>query len=295
MTRLEIEAFLMTIQCGSISAASEKLYVTQPALSRRLRALEEELGYPLLIRNKGIRSITLTEEGQAFVAVAEKLKHIYREAEAISNLKQNPILNLASIGSVSTYVLPNVLRQIISDETQYNLCFHQYHSFESYGYVESGLVDIALISDDMYSKNVSTIPAFQEPFVLVGGSSWDHVSRIHPSELDPRQEIRLPWNPEFDNWHEKWFDVTIYPKVQLDQMSLLEEFLTGDHYAIVPLLVARKLKGGNLNICELDSGPEDEIIYYLTCGTKKKEMIEHFLHLLHKELIQTDGVKSFLA
>ena len=45
MTFLEIEAFLNIVQYGSFSAAAEKLYVTQPALGRRIRALEEELGY----------------------------------------------------------------------------------------------------------------------------------------------------------------------------------------------------------------------------------------------------------
>ena len=55
MTFLEIEAFLKIAQCGSFSAAAEKLYITQPALGRRIRALEEELGYSLFIRNKGVR------------------------------------------------------------------------------------------------------------------------------------------------------------------------------------------------------------------------------------------------
>ena len=42
MTFLEIEAFLKIAQCGSFSAAAEKLYITQPALGRRIRALEQE-------------------------------------------------------------------------------------------------------------------------------------------------------------------------------------------------------------------------------------------------------------
>ena len=54
MTFLEIEAFLSIVQHGSFSAAAEKLYITQPALGRRIRALEEELGYALFIRNKGV-------------------------------------------------------------------------------------------------------------------------------------------------------------------------------------------------------------------------------------------------
>ena len=65
MTFLEIEAFLNIVQHGSFSAAAEKLYVTQPALGRRIRALEEELGYTLFVRNKGVRHVELTKQGQA--------------------------------------------------------------------------------------------------------------------------------------------------------------------------------------------------------------------------------------
>ena len=46
MTELELEAFLAVVRTGSITAAARSLYVTQPALSRRIRALEEELGIP---------------------------------------------------------------------------------------------------------------------------------------------------------------------------------------------------------------------------------------------------------
>lgn len=53
MTRLEIEAFIEVVQAGSISAAAKSLYISQPALSRRIQVLESELGYQLIERKKG--------------------------------------------------------------------------------------------------------------------------------------------------------------------------------------------------------------------------------------------------
>lgn len=286
MTYLEIEAFLTIIKSGSISAAANQLYVTQPALSRRIQSLEQELGYPLFVRQKGVRSISLTEEGTAFIPVAEKWKQVCREALAIGSRNQKPVLNLASIGSISTYLLPDLFRQIISPDNFYNLCFHNYHSREAYDYVDNGLTDLAIISDDMYHKSVQTIPLFQEPFFLVGGPAWNSVEEIHPSCLDPSQEIRLPWSPEFDCWHDHWFGNSVYPRVQLDQMSLLEEFLTDQLYAIAPLHVAANLRQGKLHRVRLLEGPEDEIIYYLVRDRRKDPLIQHFLTLL-KEKIST--------
>lgn len=295
MTRLEIEAFLTIIQTGSISAAAARLYVSQPALSRRIRAIEEELGYELFIRGKGVKTVTLTNEGNAFVSIAEKFIHLYREAGAVSSLNQPPILNLSAISSVSTYLLPSILKQMVTEEKRINLAFHNFHSREAYTYMESGMLDLALISDDIYSKEVITSPAFQEPFVLLGGPGFGGRDSVHPSELNPSCEVRLPWNPEFDAWHEKWFDITVAPKVRLDQMTLLEEFLTGDNFAVVPLLVARRIRNRDLTLCCLQEGPPDEIIYYLTRGRGKQEIIRYFLSLLHKELQKLDGIQSFLS
>ena len=83
MTQPEIEAFLAVIQQGTVTAAAESLYITQPALSRRLRALEEELGCALFERGKGSRFAALTREGEAFVAVADKLRHVHPGGAAL--------------------------------------------------------------------------------------------------------------------------------------------------------------------------------------------------------------------
>ncbi len=124
---------------------------------------------------------------------------------------------------------------------------------------------------------------------------WMGRDAVHPAELDPRDEIWLPWNPEFSAWHDKWFDVSIYPKVQLDQMSLLEEFLTGKNFAVAPIMVAQRMKAESVHICRLEDGPEDEIIYGLTLpGNEKKEpLVRHFLGLLKEEAEKFEGIQCY--
>lgn len=295
MTRLEIEAFLSIVKFNNICAAAKTLCVTQPALSRRIRALEEELGYELLKRGKGVRNITLTEEGKAFMSIAEKWMHVYQEAQALATLKQKPILNLASVSSVSAYLLPKILHKIVAEEDRYNLYFHNLHSHEAYKQVEMGLIDLAFVSDDMYHKTIHTIPAFRSPFVLVGGVAWNYIETVHPKQLNPRKEIRFPWSAEFDTWHGKWFDVSILPKVQLDQPNLLTEFLTGENFAIVPIMVAKKLDADQFHICHLKEGPPDQMIYYLTNGTEKQDIIQSFLASVQEELKNSVEIRSFLS
>lgn len=59
-------------------------------------------------------------------------------------------------------------------------------------------MDVALISDNMHHTQVETIPAFRTPMVLISGTGSKLPAEVHPSQLDPAKELRLPWNPEYD-------------------------------------------------------------------------------------------------
>ena len=67
----QLKHFLAVGEAGSITAAARNLRLTQPALSRQIKALEEELDTALLER--GAHSITLTPAGEVLVAEARKL------------------------------------------------------------------------------------------------------------------------------------------------------------------------------------------------------------------------------
>ena len=70
MTYQDIHTFLTIASSSSHSKAAESLFVSQPALSHRLSALEDELGTELIIRRKGSRTLELTDAGQRFVPIA---------------------------------------------------------------------------------------------------------------------------------------------------------------------------------------------------------------------------------
>ena len=65
----QVKHFLAVGETGSITAAAKRLRLTQPALSRQMKALEEELGTALLER--GAHSITLTPAGVRATAAGE--------------------------------------------------------------------------------------------------------------------------------------------------------------------------------------------------------------------------------
>ena len=178
MTQQGIEVFLAVARLGSVSAAAQALYITQPAVSRHLRALEETLGCALVVRGRGRRQVELTDRGRDFVRVAEKWRLLWQEAREVAGRDPAQTLRVASVGSLSTYLLPPVFREFLSPGR--TLTFHHYHSREAYDYVAQGLADIALISDHMYHPQVETIPVFRSAMVLVTGPGLDWPDRVAP-------------------------------------------------------------------------------------------------------------------
>lgn len=285
MTPSEIKAFFEIIKSGSISAAADNLFVTQPALTRRIQTLESELGYSLFQRNKGQKSIQLTEKGKAFISIAHQMEDLWQEALDIKEMEPN-LLKISAINSVSSYILPEVFRNLSHESEDIRICFRHCHSFEAYDYVANGMTDLALISDPRYYPNLETIPLFQEPMILLTNTSASYPDIVSPAFLDPRNEIFLPWNPEFQTWHDYWFGSSMQYHSYIDQMSLLEYFLSWKNtWAIAPFSVAAPIsKLPYISTHQLDAPLSDRTIYYIKKVNREIRFEQIFLHALKEEL-----------
>ena len=71
MNITELRYIIEIAQCGSVSAASKRLYVAQPNISKAIRSLEEEYQIQLFVRTA--RGMVPTREGQQFIAQARRV------------------------------------------------------------------------------------------------------------------------------------------------------------------------------------------------------------------------------
>lgn len=74
-----IESFLYVVEYKSIHKAAQALFLTQPTISARIKALEENLGTKLFMRNG--RSLKLTEQGEYFIPYAQSIVQTYRTSQ----------------------------------------------------------------------------------------------------------------------------------------------------------------------------------------------------------------------
>lgn len=110
MNLSQLETFVITVEKGTLSAAAEELHLTQPAVSKQLKALEEFFGVRLLDRSG--REVKLTEGGRIFYRRAREilrlLEQLRRELAEVTNLVRGELL-LGASTIPGHYVLPRLI------------------------------------------------------------------------------------------------------------------------------------------------------------------------------------------
>ncbi len=119
MDSLKCEAFLTAVEHGSFTAAAQLLGYTQPGITRMIRSLEAETGFPLLVRSP--RGVVPTENGKAMLPLFREIVRARQSAEELSSEIRGMLSGVLTIGSyysVSAMVLPDILRQFQRDYPQ---------------------------------------------------------------------------------------------------------------------------------------------------------------------------------
>lgn len=103
MNLQQLSTFCRVISEGSMTAAAEKLNLTQPAVSQQIRALEEELGVNLLVR--GVRNVKASMQGQLLYDYAKKILHLTQQAEVAIHSISQELSGDIRIGTTSAFGL----------------------------------------------------------------------------------------------------------------------------------------------------------------------------------------------
>ena len=244
-----------------------------------------------------MRTVEMTPEGKAFIAVAKKWKALFLESKGLVNALEHKFeFNLGVIGSMSTYLLPATFRQFINEHPECNVNIHQYHSEECYWHMEKGELDLALVGKEKYSKTIATVPICKAPFKLVCNKKDLATKEIHPSQLDPAQEIQVPWNNQFQNWHDYWFGASAKPRVWLDMMPLLEYFIADENsWVIAPGYIANYIaKKKDLYVYDLVEAPPAVTVYAIYPKNEQTAFVQKFLQLAKENLESNQGFKLYL-
>ena len=226
----------------NISAASEALFITQPALSRTISALEKELGYPLFVRKQGTRHMSLSPEGEEFYTIASKMKRLYTQAKEIHSKSLHQSLHIAAPLSLFRMFLPEACLSFRMLHPEVELTIDTLHSNASFQQVRTGQIDMALVCENYIDPGVRSTPLFHEDIVLVCSTGMFPDGPVHPSSLDRSKAVIIKWNSEYRYWFEHWFGKD-FEAPQLHIMSGNSEFFRylTDFWIILPSIFASQI------------------------------------------------------
>jgi DNA-binding transcriptional LysR family regulator len=106
MELLQLRNLMHVAELGSLSKAADRLHVAQPALSRQIRMLDDELGFALFIRHG--RGMVLTDQG------GEVLKHAMRVLAEIEEIRATAATDDTPLKGEVAIGLPPTVADIIS-------------------------------------------------------------------------------------------------------------------------------------------------------------------------------------
>lgn len=147
MTLQQLRYLLAIADCGlNITAAAERLYTSQPGISKQLKLLEQELGVQLFTR-KGKSLAAITPAG---IDVIGRARKIMREVDNIRSLasdlsgEEEGTLSIATTHTQARYVLPEIIGAFRELHPKVNLELHQGTAEQIAELVDAGRVDFAI-------------------------------------------------------------------------------------------------------------------------------------------------------
>jgi len=167
----QLRYFKRVADAGSVSRAAAALSVAQPAVSRQIANLEDDLGTPLFFRNG--RGVKLTDAGEQLYSHTTQILEAGRTAQQdvrdSVGVARGTIL-IGSMPSVVKIIAPPLLRFVEKNHPALILEFTEGHSGYINEWLSNGLLDVAIIHDATRTQHFLTEPLVREELVAVNGS-----------------------------------------------------------------------------------------------------------------------------
>jgi len=252
----QLEAFVEVVRRRSVTGAARALYVTQPALTARLNALERDVGNPLLVRKRG--GVRLTEAGRVFLPYAERALQAVAEGRAVlTELRRGAAGHVAVCASpiVSTYALPAILERFSRTNPAVQVAVRTGHSEEMIDVVKREEFAVGLLRA-FNDPEVEQFTLYEDELVLVVHAEHPVGEVVRLAELGDEHFVLFD---RASSYHEltnaMFLEAGIAPRsvMELDNVDSAKKMVElGLGVAFLPrIAVADETRSGRLRVVEL--------------------------------------------
>ncbi len=186
MDTANLQAFIRVAETGSFSLAAQQLFITQPAVSKRIKQLEQQLDSKLVDR-KG-KQIHLTQTGQALLPRARDILNRMQSAQQqIADMEGSPMgtLSMATSHHIGLHRLPPILRAFNAQYAEVDLDLHFMDSEQACQLIEQNELDVAVVTLPLEDHpKLDFIRVWDDPLVICCASDHPLTSEPEPSLQD---------------------------------------------------------------------------------------------------------------
>ena len=229
MINLELyRAFYAVAKTGSLTAAAKELYVTQPALSQSIQALENQLGGQLFVRTK--KGMILTHEGEKMYVDVSTALDLFNSAE--NNFYQMKHLAAGSIriGASDTLCRHFLLKYITKFHKLYpnvNIEVTNRTTCDTISLLRAGKVDVAFVNMpiDTHEFNFHECISLQDCFV--GNADYKNLPTQTVKEIISLPLIMMETSSNTRCFMDNYMDslgFKPHPEIELGSFDLVVEF-----------------------------------------------------------------------
>lgn len=257
---------------GTLSEAAEKLYLSQPALSRNMRRLEEDIGVPLFIRSKN--KLELNENGKLAAELAVKalseIDNIARQVQALDRSRRTISLGICAPAPV--WKISPLLAQFYPSMT---IQTEAAAEAELLNGLDSGKYHIAVLHFQPDTEKYASVVCAKENLFFSLPPTHKFADRTSLSFADMDGENMLLMSDVGF-----WYDMT------LRKMPNSRFLMQNDRYTFNELVAASVLPSFSTDLAKeylavntdrIDipvADPEARVTYYLVCRKENKKQLE---------------------
>lgn len=179
LENFRLKVFRNVAEYLSFRKAAECLFLTQPAVTLQVKALEDDLGVRLFDRSAN--RVSLTSQGSLLLGYAKKIAAIISEAEEELGAQDGRVSGELSLGASTTiaqYVLPRLLGAFLGEHSRVQFSLHSGNTSQIVQLLLENKLSVGLIEGPARDRAIRTEPFMQDELVLITPPDFesDHLS-----------------------------------------------------------------------------------------------------------------------
>ncbi|GFZ26688.1 LysR family transcriptional regulator [Lactobacillus corticis] len=262
MAHFNYLVFAKVVERGTFYQAAKELKVTPSAVSHSINQLEQNLGFPLLRRNRS--GVELTQDGAAILPYVQEilnLEHnLEQEANNIRGLNSG-VVRIGAFSSICINWLPEIIRNFKSRYPKIKVTIVQGTFNEIAEKARIGAIDLGFTALPV-TQNLKVIPLINDPIYCITPKDFEPKNRKSITQADISGKNFILQQIDYDRDTKKVLDD--YQVTQnsltfsIDDQSILAMVESNLGLGVLPKLALNKIKG-DVNVFDFDRKYERHI------------------------------------